>query len=725
MKLSTQVFASLVAALATLSQSAIATPSSRVISQNAIDSYQLTGKKLSLPSKIELQPPSLIAQQSDICKAGTIPVRINAPDNATPAYSGKLQPGVNSGTRCIFFKDVSLSVRPNGKSKTWLVIHGWLNNSDTEDIKALALEVARQNPGDRVLMLDWGEAAMNGGNTTLGSDQASLGVYYAATWVRPIAEAVVDKLKSEYGLTEQEASQNLNIIGHSLGTLMAGEIGAVYSGMNPKGEKGDSSSPINSIIALDPPSETSTTYNLGGYDVDGRTPAYTFNGKNFLGASQRDAHPEAIDRPKKFSDVSRFSRAFVGAKSLAGNQEFASWAHESFQMDFGNRSDTGDEHGRVVKAFTKLIAEHPFKQPNSKNRFLDLSDMRAHNNCEAKGASYFMKCDTVDGKHEGTVEVNSSNTSTLVKFTTSSGEKQQIAATQWTPTPIKDKTPRVTARFPDEPSSMPVSSTPRQLNPLLKKTIISRIFPEYPRIESDHWDNVKPPFSIAEVDLNNDGSKETIVLYRHRRCSNRSCSIDIFKFGNQKKSYNFISEIGTSRGWLEVALLPTKSRGWQDMAVRYFSYETRTVDWYPVKFDGKEYKILFQLSQRLKQDPKNIILSEKSTAFDLGSFPGTQALEQVTTEPNNKISRILDGQYSTGPVDGVILVKGDKYQFSSEGIYSKWESTSSLIPVKKGVMKRKSDRSYWCLRSMYQPYKKGVTYCSARGWVSSVQNDTK
>jgi pimeloyl-ACP methyl ester carboxylesterase len=563
MKLSTQVFASLVAALATLSQSAIATPSGRVMSQNAIDSYQLTGKQLSLPSKIELQPPSLVAQQSDICKPGTIPVRINAPDNATPAYSGKLQPGVNSGTRCIFFKDVSLSIKANSKSKTWLIIHGWLNNSESTEIKALALEVARQNPGDRVLMLDWGQAAMNGGNTQAGSDQASLGVYYAATWIRPIAEAVVDKLKSDYGLTEQEASQNLNIVGHSLGTLMAGEIGAVYSRMNPKGEKDNSGSPINTIIALDPASETSTALNLGGYDVDGRTPAYTFKGKNFLGASQRDPHPEAIDRPKRFSQVSRFSRAFVGAKSLAGNQEFASWAHESFQMDFGDKFDTGDEHGRVVQAFTNLISQHPFKQANSKNNFLDLNDMRVHNDCEDKGSSYFMKCNTVDGKHEGTVEVNSSNLPTLVKFTASSGEKQQIATTQSKPVATKPSTlPRV-----------PVSFTPNQPSSLLKKTLISQFLLESPGINSGNWEENKPPFTFVEVDLNNDGKKETIVLYLKQKCNNRSCSVDIFRSGDKNKFYNLASEIYTSRNSLKMALLPTKSYGYQDLAVVLFSYK--------------------------------------------------------------------------------------------------------------------------------------------------------
>jgi hypothetical protein len=66
MKLSTQVFASLVATLATLSQSAIATSSSLVMSQNAIDSHQLTGQKLSLPSKIEWRPLSLNRSTSSI-----------------------------------------------------------------------------------------------------------------------------------------------------------------------------------------------------------------------------------------------------------------------------------------------------------------------------------------------------------------------------------------------------------------------------------------------------------------------------------------------------------------------------------------------------------------------------------------------------------------------------------------------------------------------------------
>jgi hypothetical protein len=165
-------------------------------------------------------------------------------------------------------------------------------------------------------------------------------------------------------------------------------------------------------------------------------------------------------------------------------------------------------------------------------------------------------------------------------------------------------------------SQVPTTFTPQQPSSLLKKAIVSQVFSGYPR-DIEQWNMVKPPFSFTEVDLDNDGKKETIVLYRLRRCSNRSCSIDIFRSSNQKKPYQFISEIGTSRNGLEIALLPTKSRGWQDLAVQYFSYETRTIDWYSVKFDGKTYKVS---DRKLTEVPKNIILSEKSPSFDLGDF---------------------------------------------------------------------------------------------------------
>jgi hypothetical protein len=450
MKSSNQVFVALGTSLATLCHSAIAIPSDRITQHSlalakqnslleSIDYRQSSHKDSQVDSRLrqrnQLQPHLLAAQPSDLCKQkGFFPVTINIPDNNAPAYLGILKDGVNTKTRCISLVEVVPPVKTKSKPKTWLIIHGWVNDSNTDSVRALAAAVAKENPGDRVSILDWGEATMNFGESKVFGDPKNvLGVSYAATWIRPIAEVVVDRLKSDYKLTRKEANQSLNVISYSLGTLMAGEIGAVYSGINPHGKKVKSGLPINSIIALDPPAELSPAFNLGGYDLDGRTPAYTDKKESSSGASQRDFYKQAIERPKHFSRVSRFSRAFVGEKSLAGNQEFASWAHESFQMAFAGdeirETPPNSQHGKVVPAFINLISQHPFKQPNSKNSFLDLSDVRAHNNCTAKGASYFIKCNTIDGKHEGVIAINSSNLPTSVKFTTPSGKIKQIMAT--------------------------------------------------------------------------------------------------------------------------------------------------------------------------------------------------------------------------------------------------------------------------------------------------------
>jgi hypothetical protein len=170
-------------------------------------------------------------------------------------------------------------------------------------------------------------------------------------------------------------------------------------------------------------------------------------------------------------------------------------------------------------------------------------------------------------------------------------------------------------------SNTPITSIPQQPSPLLKKAIASSVFSDvYPNIDIEYWRNYKPPFSFTEIDLNNDGISEVIVLYRLRNCFNRGCYVDVFK-SNQKKSYDFIAQSYTSRGTLEVGLLPTKSYGWQDLAVQQFSYETRTTDWYAVKFNGRTYEVDLQ---RLSQPPKKIILSEKSNEFDLGNLPLSQ-----------------------------------------------------------------------------------------------------
>jgi pimeloyl-ACP methyl ester carboxylesterase len=328
---------------------------------------------------------------------------------------------VNSKERNVNFKLISFGNQTSQTSKTWVVIHGWNDNSkDGGDLQNLARTIANKNPNDRVLMLDWSEASNNNGEAGIGD--INRGNYYAATWIRPIAEKAVEKLR-ELGISDSEASQGLNLVGHSLGSIMSAEIGAVYKESQRKNQfiKNEDKIGVNSINALDPASEINTLMDLGGYDVDGRSPAYILedrvvtdvdeNGFPLLDLSSgkvttkvikdRVMQPkENIDKPSSFRDSARFSRAFVGENSLAGNQTLAATANESFQMyfgdfkDFGGILDFGGEHSRVVKAFTNMIVSDPF------SGYWGINDLNTHANISSNSYNY---------GHEGILSVDSKN----------------------------------------------------------------------------------------------------------------------------------------------------------------------------------------------------------------------------------------------------------------------------------------------------------------------------
>jgi hypothetical protein len=59
---------------------------------------------------------------------------------------------------------------------------------------------------------------------------------------------------------------------------------------------------------------------------------------------------------KDFSGTGRFNRAFVGSRSVAGNQLLAKTAQESYKLDFGSWVDFGNEHKWVVENFEKMTA---------------------------------------------------------------------------------------------------------------------------------------------------------------------------------------------------------------------------------------------------------------------------------------------------------------------------------------------------------------------------------
>jgi Ca2+-binding RTX toxin-like protein len=251
-------------------------------------------------------------------------------------------------------------------SKTWVIIHGWNDNPDdrsdtdpqtgnTGDFTDIAEVLANVNSNDTVFLLDWRQAAAGGKLNEADSNLNALlklGNYTAAKWIRPVAEFTVKALKS-FGIDTVTALTNLNLIGHSLGSLLGNEIARIYKdGLTENNESvivGNGIG-VNAIVALDPPSQTNlslfSSFIPGiGYDIDGRTPEADF------------IDPSLGIYLPKFSEVSNFSRAFVGSRSLAGNQLFAEQADESIQLDFGRNFDLGEEHGWVVQNFKRLIDE--------------------------------------------------------------------------------------------------------------------------------------------------------------------------------------------------------------------------------------------------------------------------------------------------------------------------------------------------------------------------------
>ncbi len=377
-------------------------------------------------------PPTPTDNLSD-CPNNYYPVVVRTPSGQSPSYAGAENAGANRNAtrndgskiapdhRCISLIEVNA---PENPVETFIVIHGW-DDSPYGKVQNLANVIKDRNPRIRVLMLDWSEASFNAGDD--GSlrrlhnslEKFSRGNYYAATWIRPISEVVVSLLRERYKISDNEAADRLNLIGHSLGSLMSSEIASLYS------------YGANYLIALDPPSEINVAAfgdqvginDLGGYDLDGRTPAYTdvrqieLPNPLFPGIlpplktifETRTLVPENVDRPKDFSSVASFSRSFVGRYSFAGNQLFAGTAHESFQMDFGSRSDIsnspGTEHGLVVDSFTtRILGEGLIPH------FLGLQDRSRHNDMKADSYAY-QSVSTKEWRyiHEGVIYISDSN----------------------------------------------------------------------------------------------------------------------------------------------------------------------------------------------------------------------------------------------------------------------------------------------------------------------------
>jgi pimeloyl-ACP methyl ester carboxylesterase len=295
---------------------------------------------------------------------------------------GIIGAGVNPNSRLVNFvlpewvDKAEFSSQWKDDRTVWLVIHGW--NDKPSRFGELVKAVGEAKPSDIVLTLDWSQAAFNSDGSRV-SDITNQRNGIAASWIASVAQWAAQKLKN-WGLTD---GNKLNLIGHSLGSILSAEIASYFGN-------------VNSIIALEPPSDANLIGIQGQdpskYDVNFTTPG-------------RQA-------PKRFSDVSTFSRAFVGSKSIAADATYAATAQESILMDFGTPLlDDGSEHGWVVDTFSQLIATNP-SQRKLANDLLSLNNNSR--NSGFKDNSYSGELSFVRA-FEGVVRVN--KPTTVVSFT--------------------------------------------------------------------------------------------------------------------------------------------------------------------------------------------------------------------------------------------------------------------------------------------------------------------
>lgn len=279
---------------------------------------------------------------------------------------GFLLPGVEATERKVWLDlrviNGSPLINAWNEKPVWIIIHGWDDNSSS--FLSMANAVQRARPNDLVMLLDWRQAS----NTSKPFNGA------AASWISSVADFASQKLR-DWGIT---SGNSLNFIGHSLGSLLSSEIASRFGS-------------ANTITALDPPSEINLIPPLlaggQGYDI---------NGAVF-----------GTQRPRRFDSVSNFSRAFLGSRSVAGNDEFASWADESILMDFGARvgGDTGQEHSWVVNTFEKLI--NPATRQLNLARNLFALDPNDRGNASFKKNQYKVAAPVGLLNHEGIIRVTS------------------------------------------------------------------------------------------------------------------------------------------------------------------------------------------------------------------------------------------------------------------------------------------------------------------------------
>ena len=179
---------------------------------------------------------------------------------------------------------------------TIVVIHGRGFSANNSEIKELLAKLGTkyENENYQVLALDWREPASD----------SSLIPYQAARLITPVAEWTKNTL-DKLGIN----SEQITLIGHSLGSYVASEIGRL-------------SGKVKSLVALDPAYPGTGHFPFGGYDLNG--------------------NEQGVQLPKDFRDVAESSVSFVvsdagynsGIESAPGDNDRAATADYSFIINY-------------------------------------------------------------------------------------------------------------------------------------------------------------------------------------------------------------------------------------------------------------------------------------------------------------------------------------------------------------------------------------------------------
>ncbi|BAY73647.1 VCBS repeat-containing protein [Nostoc linckia NIES-25] len=210
----------------------------------------------------------------------------------------------------------------NPNRETVVVIHGWNNSDQSRYVENTWVDGTRINKlareaaefGTQVIALDWGGIAAD--PNELDSWLRDAVPDETAQWITPVAQWTKNLLVS-LGIS----SNQLTLIGHSLGTYVSSEIARMYG-------------QVRNIVALDP------AWSPSGYDLDINTPG--------------------TQGPVDFRNVAQYSLAFVVGDDdagAAGDNNKAATAHDSFIIQgwSGTFVNAIDAHGAVVDLFRNAL----------------------------------------------------------------------------------------------------------------------------------------------------------------------------------------------------------------------------------------------------------------------------------------------------------------------------------------------------------------------------------